>query len=706
MTRFYLAALAGALVHCGAPDRPAPVVVPPAPAPVALAPVVEAPKATAAPSRAVLFTGPGGFIGAAWVSNGIVAVTRTEVWRFTPEKPELVRITPLAGPASTNEVITATSASPLVAVALDDSSVDILDDTARKRTLPPPSKPTDILALRFSPDQTTIAVTRTGATWKNETTFYDVASGNVLGAIDGANVVFDPSGKYVAGRGGVSSVDGKALSTFKEGFYVLDINGRMSPMGSGGGEVMAGDYVARGFYGATAFYAASKTVELVEVPGGKTASIGASCSPGRKLGSEADAEGARVIGVCDDGVLLTDLASKKTTKLKFRIPNPGIFPPEVHVPRGAADFMVRSGATRFVVLPQQGVVRAASYDEIQGYASRTHPIQCVKEGTPRSDNRCDLPTFRADNAYSLKLSDGLVVRDPKGNAVVDWSRPKTQQLDAEWTYHRGALELRQRKQRTLLARLDGAPAGAPDPGEPFSADGCGKAPSKSGWSGHGRNDAYAAFTDYKSAKDFVTAQVVCICRAEGCTTSDLPNSHRLDESLVSVGDDGSILTISINNTMTETQVYLRRAKKPALHARIPASCIYGAIGAGGRVFMSCEAKQRLFIYELSPKDLSLVGKRSAPPVGRHMGSIVSAGDDFVLSSGYEAAVLPGDFVTNPASVPRAILEVAPDFVIQLAQDGKVTIAGDVEAASKQLHCYDGAQLWPFDHCRQEVLVHR
>ena len=279
--------LAGAFLQCQPASTPPLVVVPPPPAPAQVdAPLAVTPRPPAGPSRALVFAGAGAIAQAAWVSSGVIAVTRTELWRFTPEKPELVRITPLAGPLNAHDVIAATPASALVAIALDDSSVDVLDDGGRKITLPPPAKPTDILALRFSPDQHTLAVTRTGATWKEETTFYDVASGKAVGTIEGGNVVFDPTGKYVAGRGGVSTIEGKSLFVFKEGFYVLGSNGKMGPIEkAGGAEVMAADNVTRGFYQGSFFYAGDKAVEVFDPATASWTSIAASCSPRTKSGS-------------------------------------------------------------------------------------------------------------------------------------------------------------------------------------------------------------------------------------------------------------------------------------------------------------------------------------------------------------------------------------------------------------------------------------
>lgn len=698
----YVIVLATTFLQCRA-TAPPPVLVPAAPPPAPVdAPIATAPKPPPVPSRAIVFGGAGKIVQAAWVAGGVVAVTRTEVWRFAPEKRDVVRITPLAGPINGHEVIAATPSSALVAVALDDSSVDVLDEAGRKITIAAPPKATDILSLRFSPDQSTLAVTR-NASWKEETTFYDVASGKALGAIEGGNVVFDPTGKYVAGRGGVFTIEGKSLFTFKEGFYVLGINGKMTPIDKAGGEVMAGDHVARGFFRGSFFFAGDKSIELFDPGAGTASSIAAACSPRTKGGSEADAAQGRVIATCDDGVLITDLAARTTRKLKATIKR-SIFPPDVFIPPGSPSFLIRDGGSNVFVDPRAGVARDATYEEITGYHARAGEALCA-HGTPRTAIRCDIPAARPDGAYKLQLHDGLTIVDAGGRPVVDWTTYGRTGGGFDYVFHRGAIELRSTvQQRTLAFRLDGAPPGGPDPGEPFTADGCGKLPDKQQWNLRDRSDTFAAFTAMRSAKGYAVAEVLCLCRAEGCTTRDLPNTANMAESLAAIGEDGSTLSISINSYQTETDVYLRRPKKPAAHAKIPAACIHGAIGPGGRVFMSCQAVERNWIWELGATDLAIVGKRIAPPLGGRGDEIERMGDDILVHGADAAALLPADWVKDATSKERATLFVSYEFVLSLRPDGTITVVGDMDSASKIARCYDGTRLKPFAECRADVLA--
>jgi hypothetical protein len=699
-----LAFAAFVLAGCKATDaQPPPVVAVPTQPPQQTAAVQEPTTPPAPPmtnARLIMWGGSNQLLNAAWVGDVAAAVSRTDVWAVKPEEPERVHRVPLAAPLGSYDVVTASE--HLFAAGLEDGTVDIFGDTGRKRTIPAGPKIFAILMLRISPDEKTIAVTRNGPTWKDETTFYDLETGNVRGKIEGGKVVFDPTSKFVAGRGGVSSIEGKSIFKWAPGFLVLDISGRMIDINASTGEVMAADNVARGWYGNQAIYPGDKGIVLVDPTTGKTTSIPAPCLNSSKLISTTDSARHRVIGVCQDGIVVTDLDTKASTRIQIAIQAKGqIFPPTVTLAEGTSSFLVRGSGASTVFVDPSSNAHVANYTEES--TLKATAFRCVRQSTARSAIACDMPALRRDNKYKLEIRHGVLVTTvANGAEIVNWTVGGEGRLDSaidkQWVLHGGILEIRDRSTRRLYFRFDGKDQPTPatrssEPAEPFSASGCGTAPVVDGhpgeWHPHERTDEYGAFTAIRVANSRVTSNVVCACSAKGCVTSETPDSP------IAIDADGSVLTTATNPTMTESTLALHHPKQAPIKTKLPYSCIYGAFGPNGRVFLDCRDGQRNLLVELAASNLSVVGKRIALADGR----VARVGDELVLEDGNAATFLPLDWAKDPTKTELATGFISSAFAARLGADGKLRIVGNEDAAAQILRCFDGEYLKPLSACR-------
>lgn len=660
------------LVGCTSP-APAPVAVAPAGPPAA--PIASGASSSAPPparppreAKPIVLAGPNVVQNAAWVDKGyLAAVTRNAVWRVRPEAPDVVKITPLAGTLGNYAVIAAAQGSSAVAAALDDGQVEVLDENGHRHTLPAGPQVHVVLDMKLSPDGKVLAVTRDGPTWKEETTFFELTSGTALGKIDGGQVVFDPTSKYVAGRGGVSTLDGKTVAAWKEGFNVLDSRGRIVPMNqAAGAEVMAGDYVARGWFKGQAVYAGSHTVELIDPATGKATPIDAKCgSGGKKISSTAHLARGRVIGVCEEAILVTDLDTRTTKAISVFVQKGGIiFPTEVFFASDSDDFGLIEGKNGIFV--HDGAVRTDPYAHTQIFELQRRDVEaCVHPDTPRKSIKCSSPATRQDGQYVAHANHALTVTNRGGQSVIDWSSHSQ-----DWRVDR-------------TAAFPSAPCGPPPPSS-----------GSKEWSEREAADTFRAYTSIRSGGGRVTAYLTCICSASGCRKTELAGF--LDEPFA-FRDDGTILTESTNPTMTETVITLRRPQKPNVQKKIAERCLSGRFGPGGRVFMLCEANERSTIYELGATDLAVVGKRFAPPIG--LKSLELHQDELVLHGADSALIVPVDWVKDATKTERASIYAGYHAAVTVQHDGKVDVQGDPEEASQLLRCYDGERLRPFATCR-------
>jgi hypothetical protein len=604
-------------------------------------------------------------------------------------------------------------------VGLDDGSVDLFREGKRIRTLPAVGKAYPILELRFSPDEHTIAVTRTSDTWQEQTAFHDVDSGALRGTIPGGKVAFDATSSFVAGRGGVYAIDGREIAKFREGFYVQRIDGAMVDMKSvpGNQEVMAGDYVARGFFEGKAFFAGATEVELVDPTTAAVTKIAATCAPSFKVGSDADPSRGRVIGVCLDAVLVTDLAQRTTKKIKATIQSSRSWNPEVVFPPSGSAFLVDGLATPTVFVdPDSGTASPATDDQRRAWLPFTKGERCVRKGTARVAIPCEAPAMRDDGAFRLLVFDGLTLTSTSPSKVVaDWgmkpgggtippydpSAFRDVERGVALAWHGGAVEARTPQKRRLRWRVGPALAnpGAPEPFPATAA--CGKGEP---W----LVESTDAFAVYKltEAVGGRAKESVCQCSASGCARHDVPMTSWFG----AIADDGALLVHDIAYTQEKTVLRLRRAGKPEVKATLEGSCSDAAFGATGKIWVDCTKNEQDAILELSPVDLSVVARRAAPPLGRPS-TLARWGDDlaviYATHDGADAAIVPPDWVANASAREKATLHARPDFGILHRADGKVEIAGDDAAAAFAIRCYDGTTLRPFDACRDALgVIHK
>lgn len=665
MMRRVLPAAFLATIACGSPAPPAQVAVPATTTSTPVASTsVAPPPVPPREAKPIAIAGENVVQNAAWIEKGfLAAVTRTAVWRVRPESPQLVTITPLAAPLANDAVITGAPNSSIVAAALADGTVEIQDEKGHRHTLPAPATKIDsVLDLKLSPDAKVLAVNRDGPTWKEETTLYDVTTGAVLGKVDGGNVVFDPSSKYVAARGGVASLDGKLIKEWKEGFYVLGGGGRLVPIDrAGGGEVMAGDYVARAWFKGQAVYAGDQTVELIDPATGASTPIDAKCGA-KKISTAADVEHGRMIGVCEDAVLITDLDARTTKRVAASVQKGGMhWAIDVYVSTDGSAIGFTAGRNEILIrngVLQSGSVRA----EIETLMVNSPTAHCLHPDTPRKAIKCSVPSKRGDGAFSAHLANGLDVVTPAGRNVIDWHSAGT-----------------------------GLPR---QPRPPISPTGCGAPPAGTKeWSAEVGEDM-TAYTAVKVANSRVAAHVVCVCSANGCVKSEIAG---FADTPLAFRSDGSVLTADVNSTMTAATLTLRRPKKPPVIAKLTGDCRPARFAPDGRLFILCETNHEGTLYELGANDLAVVGKRTAPPI--YMTDLEVRNGELLLESGDVAMVVPLDWVKDATVSERARIYSVFSSTVTIARDGKIDVQGDPQAANHLLRCFDGTHLRPYETCR-------
>jgi len=224
--------------------------------------------------------------------------------------------------------------------------------------------------------------------------------------------------------------------------------------------------------------------------------------------------------------------------------------------------------------------------------------------------------------------------------------------------------------------------------EPFPHTGCAPLLDQSGAPGR-----WEVFEDTDNHALYTFSDSACVCRATGCTTKQTPKKNGWART---VSDDGATLYFRGNDTGTSTQVFVV-SPKTSLRAALTGSCVHAAFGPKGRVFASCEEGERYFLYELSPTDLSVVGKRILPAIA-HSSWIVPAGDDLLVGDRH-AMLVPADWARDPTLAARGHVYVTPSCAIFAPREGTLRIYGDDAAASALVRCWDGEHLTPFASCR-------
>jgi hypothetical protein len=665
-----------ALAACAGKNEPPPVVVTSPEVADAAAPLIaKLPSEKPAPFRAIVLAGAHAVLDAAWIDGGAaIALTRTELWRFKPDDPEHVRVTPLARPAGTHGVLAAapSATSTIVAVGLDDGSVDLVRDGVRVRTLPAAAKDFPVLQLRFSTDGKTVAVTRTSDDWLERTVFYDVDSGDARGEIQAGNVVFDEAGRLVAGRGGLYAIDGgKLLYKWREGFFVLGPDGKMIDFANvHHGEVMAGDYVARGFVKGAAYFAGDSQVAVVEMDGASVSKIAASCAPSQKLGSVADTQRGRVIGMCTDGVVVTDIAAQTSARIRFPVQKPGhIFAPKIILSRQTPAFFIEGiGLPAQIVDTSSSSAHLASAAERTAFASDDDEHRCVHKSTARTAMLCENAAERSDGVFVMHAHQGgfSIVRAASGATAVDWgsrtSGPPPRQITSVFVPPAECKDAVLHRTSTSEVVYSSTIPDGP--------------------------------TRYKGTR-------ICRCNAKGCSHVDV----MLPESFLEIDEnDDTILTSNTNSTQTETQVSLRRPGATPLRVKIPAGCIHGGFGPSGRPFVSCEARERSFLYELSPKDLSVIAKR---PTMFHVTEIAHERDDLLLVAAARDSlitlVVQPEWARDETMREKATIYSWAAVAIRETPDGTIAVQGDRDSAAAITRCFDGARLRPLMTCWNSVI---
>jgi hypothetical protein len=698
--RSFVSMLAAALLVAGCGPRPPADPAPPAPAASssasapasALAPVAPPAKG---PMAALVLAGARTPENAAWTKGGVVVVNRVELWRMSPDDPSALQIAPLSRPLGPHAALAASPSLLQVAVGLDDGAVDLFRGRARTRTLPGPSPAAAVLDLRLSAAGRHVAVTRTTGSWPERTTVYDVESGSERAAVSGGNLVFDESGAYFTARGGLyEAASGRAIYRWAEGFLVLGANGMVNLESvKQGSEVVAQDYTARGFFGGAAVFAGSGAdVVLVDPKSGAVTKVPAPCGRAKKLRSALDADRGRVLAVCGDAILVTDLARRATERLPAPRIEASLFPPNVLMSRALEASLVQGAGKALVVDPSKKTVTEATAAEYAVFHAAT---TCAARRPPRVDIPCATAPVSDDGRFELTFDGAVTVRDVSGGKPLihlgDHARGSSWALGTLAPRGASFAMYTAPDWKTRLPAFADAPADAAPPPAPGPACGPSDKLQRESITASG-----AIYRPFNEGRD-----LVCTCNASGCVKRDVPSDFFLAAS-----DDGAVLGGALNSTHTESTLRLRRADRKTVQAKIRGGCMRGAIAPSGRVLLACDDHDTdtTEIVELDPADLRVVGRRPAPfgkvqsiVCGPSAIAVVSAEPSLLV-----AAVLPLDAVSDPTRPVLATL-YSNGAAAVVERGGRVEITGEEERITPLVVCHDGARLFPFGTCQRDVM---
>jgi hypothetical protein len=691
------------LIHCGHSD-PKPRAVTSSPRASASATQASPlfPPTQHGPLRALVLGGSNMVTNAAWVGDEVVAITHRELWRMDPEKSNQLHITPLSRPVPVDSLLAVARSVGRVAVALEDGGVDVFEADGRlARTLPGGRQ---VIELHFAPDGAALAITRSNdkkGEWFQRTTVVDVSTGEDKFGFEGGGPVFDPESKRIAARAGVFEVEtGRNLFPWRNGFQVLLDAGVYGDMKTARGEVVAGDYVARGFFQGTPFYmnTTAEKVSLFEQPNHETR-IFAGCGGSKKTTTVADAAHGRLIGVCMDGVVITDFSKRTSTKIVVPIAKTmPMFPLDVLLSPTSTAFAVDTrDFPMTVVEPEQAASHRASAAEWDAFHASGD--NCAGRAGATRGVMCDNPALRADGAYRIRVSNGITITSREGQPVADWglipraqqerSRERPKDYEGQTVVWRGGhFSLRTSTNDRLLYSF--APSDSEAPGFAASKE-CGEKPYL-----RQSEDTFSFYTSYEG-KNTVTAHIACHCTAKGCTrTAVLPPYEVLCGSA-----DGAVASIDVNSTHTQTNVELRAPGRKALRTALAGGCIHGTFGSNGNLFVACNQDWRYEILELAASDLSVLHRHAAPPVG-HVSALVRTDSGIAVmgatNTEHFGSVVDADWFTRNAPA-QAELFLTSTFGILQSVNGKIQIAGNKNAAAYGIRCMDGDTLYSWDACR-------
>lgn len=630
---------------------------------------------------------------AAWTKGGVVVVNHVELWRVSPDDPSALQITPLSRPAGPHAALASSPSLLQVAVGLDDGGVDLFRGRVRTRTVPPPTTASAVLDLRLSAAGRFVAVTRSTGTWPERTTVYDVESGSERASVSGGNVVFDESGAFFTARGGLyEASSGRSIYRWSEGFLVLGPHGMVDLESvKQGSEVVAQDYTTRGFFSGSAVFAGSGAdVVLVDPKSGAVTKVPAGCGRTKKLRSALDPDRGRVLSVCGDAVLVTDLGRRTTERLPAPKVDAGVFPPTVLMSRALDAAFVQAGGKALVVDASKKTVSEATPAEHTVFHAAT---ACAGRRPPRVDIPCATAPVSDDGRFELTFDGAVTVRDVTGGKPVIRVGEHGQSSSSP-----GALAPRgasfaaytAHDWKTQLPAFADAARAAPPP-SPTPACGPSDKLVREAITATG-----AIYRPYGEGRE-----LVCTCNASGCVKRDVPGTWYLAAS-----DDGAVLGSTLNSTHTETALHLRRADRKVIQSKIRGGCMQGAIGPTGRIYLACDDhdSDTTTLVELDGVDLRVLGRRPAP-IGKVQRIVPGPASIAVVAaepSLLVATILPLDGLSDPSRPALATL-YANGAAAVVERGGRVELTGEEERITPLIACHDGARLFPFGTCQREVM---
>jgi hypothetical protein len=631
-------------------------------------------------------------LNAVWTKGGFAVATYDELWRFSIGDSVTAQRAQLSRPVGRDAVMGASGTSPLLALGLDDGSVDVFRGITRLRTIDNRGADGGVLQLQFSPNGRALSVTRSNGSWPEKTTIYDVESGTARGKLEGGNVVFDDAGTFLTARGGLYDVaSGRQLFSWKEGFYVLGSNGMVPqsqiPRGS---EMVAQDYTARGFAKGRAVFAGIGDVVLVDPNTTAARNVVASCGRGkRKLRSHLDAAHGRVIGVCPDAVLVTDLDTGTTERLPGGKFDDSGFPPEVFGAPGTDKLFVGLRET-WVLDPTAKTFERAPPTLQRELQMLGLGRACSGRSMPRVDMPCTTGAISDDGQYRLDMPsngvqltriaeqkvefgvgagpDNAYALVPRGNAfdVFDVKGPS----GARYRLGTGPVA------REIPAATKVCGAETP--------------------TFHSVVEDAAVYSAYAGAQ-----QTACLCRANGCVAMPFGGGGYF----LAAGADGTALSYTVNTTMTESTLRLHRGGRELARSKLLGYCAQGRVTSAGRIFVSCAPRplEDDLLLELDPKSLAVLARRR-PPLG--VVTSLSSNDTqlaIVGAPGEHNTVtfVPLDWVVD--ATKKALVTVyLGDRGAIIDRDGTLEQLADAEDVLAGVRCWNGERMFGVGACRSAI----
>lgn len=607
--------------------------------------------------RTLFLTGDDNVRDAAWVAGGgIAAITRNELWRLRPEAPEQLEVVPLARPAAEQPAMAVAFAEQLVALALDDGSIDVFRAGARLHTLAAAGLPF-AGALRFSPDARTLAVGRFREVTV-VTELVDVQSGRVRGTIAGARPIFDPSSSFVSTSSGLYGVDARVVAS---------VPGARTDESA----------PSRGFFQQSAVFAVDRAVVWVDTESGASSRVATSCAPGLRMKEQLDVEHGRMISVCTDAVLVTDLASRRQKRIVLALAKQAAYDVLI-APAEGQTFLVQipyNGLSR--VDPVAGVAQAVPIDRQNVLGELlSSETRCVSHALfERGD--CASPALRADGAFRMKIRNGLVVTARgQDKPVIDWSILLTHRTEPRWTG--GAFEVTMNDGKQLLYRFGASPSTTP----PAPARPC----LGSAWETAEARDSFASYVRWQDR-----AEIACVCSsAQGCVEHPLAGR---ENTFVAASETGSWVEAGLG------RITLHRPDGSQVHRTVPPECVRrGTFVSDDRLIVPCEQPRRAVrLLELSAQDLTELHGRPAPLEATRV-ELLRAGDDLLYVADFYAVRLPLEWLATGSDAPKAKYFLGQTFGAYQAANGAIEIVGDRAAALSQMRCFDGHSLHSLDTC--------